>query len=212
MNCKYLFTGLLAGILLASCGGSKSSKEESNENASPSLSEAVTGLKNLNKLADAASDIEKVQQKLAKTTPLSNDQMKALLPETLTGMNRSRFSVGSAMAVGMNMAEADYSKEQENDINLTIVDGAGETGAGIVSGTLLSLSMEREEQTESGFSKTTTIGGHRASVNEDKGEGWINSEIIVVVSDRYIVTLSSSTLELKELEKAFQALDLNKMK
>lgn len=212
MNFKYLFTGLLTGILLISCGGSKSTKEDGSENDSPSLSEAVSGLKNLNKLADAASDTEKVQQKLAKTTPLSNDQMKALLPETLYGMERSRFSVGSAMTAGMNMAEADYSKEQEKSINLTIVDGAGETGAGLISGTLMALSMEREEQTESGFSKTTTIGGYRASVKENKGDGWINSEIIVIVSDRYMITLSSSSLELKELEKAFQALDLNKMK
>lgn len=212
MNLKYLFAGLLAGVLLISCGGNKSTNTEGNDNDSPSLSETVSGLKGLNKLADAASDIDKVQQELTEKTPLSNDEIKALLPETLAGMKRSSFSVGDPLTVGMNMGEASYSDENKEMIKLSIMDGAGETGSAIVSLALMGLSMEKEEQTESGFSKTTTIEGFRASVKEEKGDGWMESEITAVVSNRYLVTLSSRYMKLEELEKAFKALDLKNMK
>lgn len=211
MNLRYLLIGLLASVVLFSCGGNKSSKEASDEK-STSLSEAVSGLKALDKLADSAEDVEKIQKELEAKTPLSNDEMKTLVPEELDGMKRRSFTVGSPLAVGMNMAEATYAKEEQEAVSLSILDGAGETGAGIVSLALMSLSMDREEQTESGFSKTTKIGGNRATVKENKGEGWVESELTTVISNRYIITLSSRTLELKDLEKAFQTLDLSKMK
>ena len=76
--------GVIIGGMLISCGGNKSSEGDNGD--SMSISEAVGGLKNLNKAGDAAKDWEKTQEKLAAETPRTNDEIKAMFPETLAGM------------------------------------------------------------------------------------------------------------------------------
>ena len=84
MHLKYLFIGMIIGGMLISCGGNKSSEGDNGD--SMSISEAVGGLKNLNKVGEAAKDWEKVQERLAVETPRTNDEIKAMFPETLAGM------------------------------------------------------------------------------------------------------------------------------
>lgn len=210
MNIKNLLIGILIGGMLLSCGGNKS-KDGEGDTKEPGLAEAMKGLKNLNKVADAASDIEKQQKKLAEATPLTTDEMKVLLPETLLGMKRSSFTVGTQM-LGINSGNANYTGDGDKSVELTIVDGAGETGASFIALYSMGLMMDREEQTESGFTKTTKINGHRAEVSESKSDDSIESKISLLVSDRYFVTLEGDKIDLKELEKALNELPLNRMK
>ncbi len=92
------------------------------------------------------------------------------------------------------------------------MDGAGEAGSGVIAIYVMSLSMDMEEETESGFSKNTTLNGYRASIKEQRGDDWVNSEIATLVSDRYLVTLSGTGLAYKELEEVFNGLDLKGLK
>lgn len=133
--------------------------------------------------------------------------MKAVLPESLAGMKRTRFSVGDASMMGLVTAQATYSDDQNRSVELSIMDGAGEAGSGVIAVYVMSLSMEMEEETESGFSKNTTINGSRASIKEQRGDDWVNSEIGALVSDRYLVTLNGSGLTYKELEDVFKELN-----
>lgn len=54
MYLKQFFIGVIIGGMLMSCGGNKSSEGDNKD--SMSISEAVGGLKNLNKAGDAAKD------------------------------------------------------------------------------------------------------------------------------------------------------------
>lgn len=211
MYVKHLFSAILMGAILVGCGGNKSEKANDKDD-SPGLMESIGGVKNLNKMADAASDWEKIQKDLLEKTPLTNDELKSLLPESLAGLKRKSFTVGDGQMMGMNTGEADYSNDQDKTIDLSLMDGAGEAGSSVIGIYMMTLSVDREEQTESGFNKTTKINGHRANVSENKGDDWVESEISALVSDRYMITLKGKGLTLAELEKAFNDLPLNKLK
>lgn len=210
MNLKHFSIVLFVSAMLLSCGGNKSSEDKGDD--SPSLSDAISGFKNLDKVADAAQDWEKNQEKLAAQTPMTNDEMKALLPESLAGMKRTRFTVGDASMVGLVTGQASYSDDQGKNVDLTIMDGAGEAGSGMIAMYVMSLSMDMEEETESGFSKNTTVNGYRATVKEERGEDWIRSEINALVSERYLVTLNGSGLSYNDLEGVFGNLDFSRLR
>ena len=210
MHLKHFFIGVIIGGMLISCGGNKSSEEGNND--SMSISKAVGGLKNLNKAGDAAKDWEKTQEKLAAETPRTNDEIKAMFPETLAGMKRSSFSVGEAQMMGMNSGQATYTDDDGKSVEVSIMDGAGETGSSMVTMYAITLAMETEQQTESGYTKTTKFNGNRATVAENTYDDWVNSEITTLVSDRYIVSLNGSGLSLNELEKVYNEINLKGLK
>ena len=210
MHLKRFFIGVIISGMLISCGGNKSS--ESDDSGSMGLSEAIGGLRNLNKATDVAKDWEKVQDRLIAETPRTNDEIKALFPEMLAGMKRNSFSVGDAQMMGVNGGEASYSNDEGKSVEVSVLDGAGEMGASMVAMYALTLSMETEEETETGYSKTTKFNGSRATVKENSYDGRVDSEITTLVSDRYIVSLNGSGLSLKELERVYGELNLNNLK
>lgn len=193
-----------------SSGGNKSSEDDSRD--SMSISEAVGGLKNLNKAGDAAKDWEKIQEKLVAETPRTNDEIKTMFPETLAGMKRSSFSVGETQMMGMNSGQATYSNDDGKSVAVSIMDGAGETGASMVAMYAITLAMETEQQTENGYTKTTKFDGNRATVAENTYEDWVDSEITTLVSDRYIVSLKGSGLNLNELENVYNEINIKDLK
>lgn len=210
MYLKQFFIGVIIGGMLISCGGNKSSEDDSRD--SMSISEAVGGLKNLNKAGDAAKDWEKIQEKLVAETPRTNDEIKTMFPETLAGMKRSSFSVGETQMMGMNSGQATYSNDDGKSVAVSIMDGAGETGASMVAMYAITLAMETEQQTENGYTKTTKFDGNRATVAENTYEDWVDSEITTLVSDRYIVSLKGSGLNLNELENVYNEINIKDLK
>lgn len=209
MHLKHFFIGVIIGGMLISCGGNKSSDGE--ESGSVGISDAIGGLRNLEKAGDAAKNWEKIQEKLASETPRSNDEIKALFPENLAGMSRKSFSVGDAQMMGVNGGEAKYSNDDDKSVEVSIMDGAGEMGSSMVAMYAITLAMETEEETETGYSKTTKFNGNRATVKENTYDGRVDSEITTLVDERYIVSLDGSGLSLKELEKMFNELNLKSL-
>lgn len=149
---------------------------------------------------------------MAAETPRTNDEIKAMFPETLAGMKRSSFSVGEAQMMGMNSGQATYTDDDGKSVEVSIMDGAGETGSSMVAMYAITLAMETEQQTESGYTKTTKFNGDRATVAENTYEDWVDSEITTLVSDRYIVSLKGSGLNLNELENVYNEINVKDLK
>ena len=209
MHLKHFFFFFLIGGMLILCFINESSDGE--ESGSVGISDAIGGLRNLEKAGDAAKNWEKIQEKLASETPRSNDEIKALFPENLAGMSRKSFSVGDAQMMGVNGGEAKYSNDDDKSVEVSIMDGAGEMGSSMVAMYAITLAMETEEETETGYSKTTKFNGNRATVKENTYDGRVDSEIITLFAERYIVSLDGSGLSLKELEKMFNELNLKSL-
>ena len=59
-----------------------------------------------NQAGNAAAEMEKTKEELSKLTPLSAEELKALVPEQLMGATHSDLDVNAAM--GASVASADY--------------------------------------------------------------------------------------------------------
>ena len=59
--------------------------------------------------------------------------------------------------MGMNSGQATYSDDEGKSVEVSIMDGAGETGASMVAmyAITISMAMETEQQTETCYTKTT---------------------------------------------------------
>ena len=205
---KKLLMSILV-LTLVSC----SKKEEKIEEKSGGITDIVSGVKNYSNLSKSMSDVTKNIEVLKKTTPLSNDELKAILPENLLGLKRSEYSVGDATMMNLSSAEAKYKNEDKSKtMSLEIMDGAGETGSAMVSILMMGLNMNKEKETETGFEKTTEIDGMKALVSEEKREDHVSSKIQIIAKNRYLLTISGRGFSYDELSKAVGEINTSALK
>jgi len=154
--------------------------------------------------AAAGDEMQKKMEELKKLTPLTTDQLKALLPEELMGMKRSSFNANSMM--GYASAEATYKNENdEKNIELNIFDCAGEAGAGIYSLSYWT-KMSMQSESDNGYTKTVDFGGNKAVETYEKGGD--RYELTYVASDRLLVTVKGEKVGLDAVKQVAQGLNL----
>ena len=197
-----------AALVLFCC-----SKEESKQKAkSGGLSDVVSNVKNYSKINSSVQDVSKNIETLKKMTLLTNEELKALLPEELLALKRKELSVGDNAMMQLASAEAKYSDGDQKKIKLEIMDGAGETGSAMVSILMMSFNMNKEKITETGYEKTAEINGNKAIIKENSGENYVNSSIQMVAKNRYLITLTGDGISYDDLEKALNQLKLSQLK
>ncbi len=205
---------LTAGLLLFTACGGGNDKESSSDNDNASISDAVHAASNIKKMADQAEKAEDRMKDLKKMKPVSNDVMKKVLPETLLGLKRTKYSVTSNSMMGnFTTGNATYEKDDSHSIKIYLLDGAGESGSAIYSLTKLQLSTDMEEQTEHGFSKTKEILGHKMYVELDSSySASISTKLNTTLFHRFVVKISGNNMPISTLKKAFKALDFSPLK
>ena len=193
---------LLSALIIISC-----KKEETSGH---SVSDAISSVQTLNKMGNATENIEKRGEELKKTAPVSNDEFKTAVPETLLGMSRKELSLGETSMMEMNSATARYHSENGNEITLIINDGAGEMGSSLYTLTKLGLAADVEKQNEYGWQKTMDIAGNKSVVEEEeKNADFITSKITFIAKDRYLISLNTQGLTVEELKKAVSEINFN---
>jgi len=193
----------LSIFILISCGKDKQKDKE------PGLLDMIEGVSDLNKMAKEAEKIEEENDKLIKAAPISNEDLKALLPKSLIGLNRSKFSVGNQFMADVAMGEAEYQNEEDRMISLSIIDGAGETGSAVITLSRMGFARDFEEQTDSGYRKSITINGYKGIEEVEKGlhDDFTSSKIDFIVSNRFVVSLEGENISLNQLKSAVDELD-----
>jgi len=150
-----------------------------------------------------ADEMTKMMEALKKMPPLTTDQLKAMLPEQVAGIPRTRFSVNSMM--GFATAEATYSAEDGKNIKLTIWDCAGEAGAGFYSLTYWSR-FNMQSETEDGYTKSVNFNGNKAIETYKKGQ---NEYTLTWTSgDRLLVTVEGENTGLDLVKQVAAGLNL----
>ena len=137
-------------------------------------------------------------------------EMKALLPAALTDMKRTKASGEKTGAMGMivSYAEATYESDSGGTIEIKITDNSG-------LGALMALSqagwttMEIDQETETGYERTTTIGGAKALEKYDSADR--SGEIQIMVDNRFMVQATGSGVEAAAVKAAVEAIDLKKL-
>jgi hypothetical protein len=158
----------------------------------------------VNSAAAASDDMQKKMEELKKLTPLTTDQLKTLLPEQLMGLKRTSFNANSMM--GFASAEARYKNENEDkEIELNILDCAGEAGAGVYSLSYWT-KMSMQSESDNGYTKTVDFDGNKAVETYEKGSD--RYELTYVASDRLLVTVKGDKTGLDAVKQAAQGLNL----
>lgn len=187
------------GMLLAACNNDKIVKHtEKNEDGTTTTTTVDT--KNI---ATTTDEMNKKMEELKKLTPLSIDQLKALLPENLNGFPRTNFNANSSM--GFAIAEGEYQKDDSTELKLVIYDCAGEAGAGIY-GLNYWTKMNMQSENTNGYTKTTDFMGGKAVETYDKGSN--EYTLTYTTNNRLLVVMSGRNVGIDVIKKNAEALNL----
>ena len=164
---------------------------------------ATFDLKSIEEIAKAAEKSEDKAEELKKHTPLTSEQLKAMMPEELMGIKRT--GVGASSISGASSGTASYKSEDGKELRLIIYDCAGEAGAGIYSLRYLTLwSIQFED--ENGYQKTVDFNGQKAIENYVKARE--EYSIAFLSNDRFLVTVEGDKTGLDMVKQAANSLNL----
>ena len=149
-------------------------------------------------------EMTKKTEELKKLTPLTLDQLKALLPDELMGMKRSNFNANSSL--GFAVADATYKAEEDKELKLTIWDCAGEAGAGFYTLTYWS-QFNMQSENDDGYTKSISFNGGKAIESYRKGQN--QHSLMYTSGDRLLVSLEGENVGLDAVKQAAQSLSLN---
>ncbi len=197
---KFFLTFFIAaGLFSISCNSNKDKitiKDAEGNKATIDLSGAK----------DMAKSIELSQGKaeeLKKLSPLTMEQLKALIPEEFMGMKRSSFNTTNAM--GVATCNAHYKNEDGKELNVEILDCAGEMGANMYSMRFFGL-WNFEEENDNGYQKTIDLNGDKAIEKFDKNNN--RYELTYFTNERFLVNLEGENIGISDLKQVSKNLNL----
>jgi len=189
---------LLSAILLTACNNkSKDSVTVTSKDGSEQVTIDPT------QLQDAAQDLAKMKEELGKLTPLTEDQLKALVPEQLMGAARADLDVNAA--AGATVADAKYKMNDSTNVKLSIIDCAGPGGAGIYSLQFLGMYNMQEDNDEE-YTKTIDFNGGKAFENCKKTRA--ECTLTYFSGGRFMVTLEGDNVGIDALKSAAKGLNI----
>jgi hypothetical protein len=139
---------------------------------------------------------------------LSPAQIKAFLPDSISGMKRSNVSANRNSAMGMQVAEAsaDYSGDNNQHITLEVSDTGGAKGFMAMASMM---APEEEKETDHGYEKTYSADGNL--VHEEWNNQSRSGEYSVIVGKRFTVKARGSVDDIDQLKQAVNSVDLDKL-
>ncbi len=194
---KRIASFLLATMLLVACNNNKP-KDNITINSPDGKVSFDPG-----QIQHAAEDMEKQKIELEKLTPLSLDQLKALLPETLMGVPRKSFEANASMGAGLVIGR--YEINDSTDVKLNIWDCGGPAGAGIYGMqfmTMLNIQQESDEE----YTKTIDFNGGKAYEHCNKRNN--DCTLNYFTGGRYLVTLEGNHVDAAALKQAASGLNI----
>jgi len=140
--------------------------------------------------------------------PLSLDQVKGFLPDSLGDLKRTSMSAQRSGAMGMQVADAtaQYSDSNGHNITLEVTDTGGAKGLVAMAS---AMAPEEEKQTDHGYEKTRTESGrliHEAWDTQSK-----SGEFSVIVGQRFTVKATGTADGIDQLKQAVTSVDLAKL-
>lgn len=196
---KIISLFLASAVFISSCNNNK--PKDAVTITSKDGQEQVTV--DANQLQNAAQDMQKIKEELGNLTPLTADQLKALVPEQLMGAARTDLDVAAAM--GASIASADYKINDSTDIKLSIIDCAGPGGAGIYSMQYLGMYNFQEEGEEE-YTKTIDFNGGKAFENCKKTRN--ECTLTYFSGGRFLITLEGDNVGIDALKGIAKGLNV----
>jgi len=195
---KRVFIFLLSiSVLITACKGRKDKVVIEDDKGNKVV------VASANELAKKAEESASKVEELKKLTPLTLDQVKALVPNELLGMPRSSFSANSSM--GYAMAEGKYKGDGDKELDVQIVDCAGEMGAGWYTLSYYGL-WNFQQEDDNGYQKTIDFNGGKAIEKYSKSND--RYELTSFANDRFFVHVEGEKVPLDDIKKVAKDLNL----
>jgi hypothetical protein len=205
--------GLVVLIALGACGKGEDARKTADagtkvEEAARQMGEAARQ-GNVAQVGDAMKQMGEALSGSAKIEPVDFRALKELLPDKLAGMNRvsADGSRKNIMGVSSSKAEALYQDGKGGRIALEITDVGNLTGVTAMAFAWVSIDIDKEG--DSGYERTTTVGGRKAYERYTKADR--SGEFDVLVAGRFIVGAKAKGIDMKTFKEAVAKLDLAKL-
>lgn len=195
-NCMRFLLVIIATAMMIACNDDKSTKEvlvKDDSGAKATVAVDQAKVDEMNKKAEA----------LQKLQPLSLEELKAVLPESIMGTKSSNYNATSMN--GVSFAIADYKFDDTTDIQVMVYDCAGPAGAGLYTTQFGGL-IRYESENDRGYTKTIDFLGNNAIEQYTKDNE--NHTVTYLANDRYLVTLKGKNIALDGLKEAARGLKL----
>jgi len=173
---------------------------------SKKIKETKENVSNTNKVVNEMNKIQKDIKELQETEPLTNDELKAWLPDEIDGMKRIAYKAGQMGMIQIASVEATYANEDKSKkFKVEIIDGAGAMGASAIAGIRMLFSQDFEEEDEYKSRRTTKRGGNKVIEEYRKNN---NSSIIDFLKDeRFYIKGTGTNMNLDETWDAIEELE-----
>lgn len=144
--------------------------------------------------------------------PVDFRKLTVLLPERLSGFERTNSGGEKSSVMGMatSKAEAEYHDEQQSSrIDISINDLGSVRGFGMLGFNWLSLDIDKEN--DQGFERTLKYDGYPAYEKFEQGSDWSRGEMSVFVGDRFIVTVKGNGVGNDAIKDALGSVNLDRL-
>jgi hypothetical protein len=195
---KVFVLGFLPLLLILSCNNKKFTHTEKNDDGT-----TTTTSYDATAVSDKAEGAQKRAEELKKLTPLTLEQLKAMLPASVGGVNRTDFNANSSM--GYSFADANYRKDDSTSLKVSVYDCAGEAGSAMYALTFMTR-MNIQQESARGYTKTVDFMGGRA-IEEYDNDGKV-SKLTFIASDRFMVSLEGQNMTVDAVKSAAKSLNL----
>jgi hypothetical protein len=208
-------------FLFAACSNSGTDEGQESSNVMEDDNVSVEGnytnrdgeeidINNIDDLSDAISDALQGLNDGKKVQATDFRKLKELLPERIAGMKRVSIEgekTGLA-ELKYSVAKAEYEKG-DTRVDISVLDGAG--FAGIINGFAAWALVEIDRETESGFERTTEIGGYKAFEQYDADAQ--DGQLSVILEERFILNIEGRNLKNEVLLRdIFKDFNVKKLK
>ena len=165
--------------------------------------------KNVSNTTKAVKELNKMQQdlqELQKLDPLTNDELKAWLPNEVSGMKRIAYKAGQTSFVNLASVEATYANEDKSKkFKVEVIDGAGQIGAAATAGMRMLFSQDFEEEDEYKSRRTMKKNGEKAIEEYRKDNN--RSTIEFMKDGRFYFKVTGTNMDIDETWDAIDEID-----
>jgi hypothetical protein len=141
-------------------------------------------------------------------TPIDQNVLKGLLPDTLGGMARTSFEAtkGGVGALQISKAQAHYGNDQGSNIELSITDMGGTRMLGVFAAWA---SVEEDKESDTGYEKMGKVDGRPVHQRFEKSGP--HSDYETLIGGRFMVEANGSKVDMDTVRQAVASLDLAKL-
>ncbi len=174
------------------------------------IKETRENVSNAKKAVKEMEDMQKDIKELQEVEPLTNEDLKAWLPEEINGMKRTGFKAGQMGMMNIASIEGTYNNEDKSKrIRVELIDGAGSFGATATASMRLLFSQEFEEEDEYKVKRTTVRNGTKAIEEYRKNNS--RSMVQFMQDDRFYIKVTGTNMNLEETWDAVDALEADEL-